>query len=144
MDLGREICTPNKPLCNTCPVSIYCNAYVNNDVDKYPIRMKKRSYPHYRVAVGIILKNSQILISKRKANGLLGGLWEFPGGKIKMGESDQECIVREVLEELNVLVFPNFYYLSMGFWCCVLGYMLGFKKYYCFGLLLNLDLVTRT
>ena len=44
----------------------------------------------------------QILIDKRKAGGALGGLWEFPGGKIEAGETVAECIVREIQEELAI------------------------------------------
>ena len=106
MDLGRELCTPTHPSCQTCPVQNYCSSFVDNTVDKYPIRLKKQPAPNLKVAVGIIWKNNKILISRRKNGGFLGGLWEFPGGKIKQGESGSECVVRELLEELNVLVHP--------------------------------------
>ena len=59
------------------------------------------------VAVGVVWKGNKILISKRKENGLLGGLWEFPGGKIKNDEGAKACIVREAKEELGVSVQPN-------------------------------------
>ena len=96
MDLGREICTPKNPACYACPIQSHCSAFVNKAVDKYPIKIKKPARPHYYVAVGIIWKNNKILISKRNESGLLGGLWEFPGGKIKNGESGSDCIIREV------------------------------------------------
>ena len=107
MDLGREICTAKNPSCSICPINKYCDSFVNNDVYKYPVKIKRRQRPHYNVAVGMIWKNNQILISKRKEHGLLGGLWEFPGGKIKIGESPTDCVIREVLEELNILVEPK-------------------------------------
>ena len=104
MDLGREICRPRKPLCTICPISMFCNSFVNNSVDKYPIKLRPIIKRHYNVAVGIIWHKNQILISKRKINGLLGGLWEFPGGKIEKGECARECVVREVKEELGICV----------------------------------------
>lgn len=107
MDLGREICTPKNPDCNVCPVMGYCKAFVENSVDKYPVRHKRKLRPHYNVAVGIIWKNDKILISKRRENGLLGGLWEFPGGKLLENESAPDCLVREVREELNIVVIPG-------------------------------------
>ena len=107
MDLGREICTPKNPACNICPIMIFCDAAVNNSVDKYPVRAKSKKKPHYRIAAGIIWKKNQILVAKRKESGLLGGLWEFPGGKIKTDETAVKCIIREVREELGVCVRPG-------------------------------------
>lgn len=109
MDLGREICTPNNPSCYVCPVKNHCSAHLNNVVAKYPVKVKKTRAPHYYVAVGIIWKNNRILISKRNESGMLGGLWEFPGGKIKIGETSPDCVIREVQEELDVLVSPIFH-----------------------------------
>ena len=107
MDLGREICKSDNPTCVLCPVSKFCKAFVNNFVDKYPVKIKPAKKPHYNIAAGIIWNKGQILISKRRENGLLGGLWEFPGGKIEKNENTQTCIVREVKEELGVLVQPT-------------------------------------
>jgi 8-oxo-dGTP diphosphatase len=59
--------------------------------------------PHKRIGVAVIWNQSgQILIDKRKAGGTMGGLWEFPGGKIEPGETVAECIVREIREELAI------------------------------------------
>lgn len=102
MDLAREVCKPKKPLCNQCPVSHFCTAFIKNTVDQYPVKEKRKKRPHYHVAVGIIWKNDFILVSKRKSNSLLGGLWEFPGGKLQNGESSEECIKREIWEELGI------------------------------------------
>ena len=107
MDLGREICKSDNPTCVLCPVSKFCKAFVNNFVDKYPVKIKPAKKPHYNIAAGIIWNKGQILISKRRENGLLGGLWEFPGGKIEKDENAQTCIIREVKEELGVLVQPT-------------------------------------
>ena len=49
---------------------------------------------------------ARLLIAQRKPNVFLGGFWEFPGGKIEEGESVQECLAREVYEELGVRVRP--------------------------------------
>jgi mutator protein MutT len=59
------------------------------------------SLPHKKVGAAVIWSPSgQILIDKRKAEGAMGGLWEFPGGKIEPGETVPECILREIREEL--------------------------------------------
>ena len=58
-----------------------------------------------RVTVAIIESENKILIAQRKANdNLFGGLWEFPGGKIEDGETPEECMARELKEELEIEV----------------------------------------
>ena len=104
MDLGRTICKPQNPLCYDCPISNRCNAYKKNLISKYPMKMKTKKIPHFNVAVGVIWKNDNILITRRKLGGLLGGLWEFPGGKLNKNESSEDCVIREVYEETGVEV----------------------------------------
>ena len=104
MDLGRDICKPKKPICNKCPISISCNAYNKKQISKYPVKIKPKKIPHYNIAVGVVWKDNNILIAKRKVGGLLGGLWEFPGGKLYKNESSAECVIREIYEETGVRV----------------------------------------
>ncbi len=63
------------------------------------------------VAIGILVESRQaatcVLIARRKADAVLGGYWELPGGKIEPGESPQQCLVREFEEELGVVVEPG-------------------------------------
>ena len=56
------------------------------------------------VGVGVVEKDGKILITQRKYEDHLGGIWEFPGGKFKEGESDQSCVAREMKEELGISV----------------------------------------
>ena len=56
------------------------------------------------VACGLIEKNQQLLICQRSADMKLPLKWEFPGGKLEEGETLQECLLREVLEEINLSV----------------------------------------
>ena len=104
MDLGSTICKPKNPKCIECNVHDFCKAYMHNSVDNYPLPEKKKKIPHHKIAVGLIWKENKILISKRHSHVMLGGLWEFPGGKIKDAESAKECVRREIKEELNVNV----------------------------------------
>lgn len=55
-----------------------------------------------KVAAALLIKNGRVLIAKRKANDLLANKWEFPGGKIEVGESPEECLRREIKEEFQV------------------------------------------
>jgi mutator protein MutT len=59
--------------------------------------------PHKRIGVAVIWnQQQQILIDKRKPTGAMGGMWEFPGGKIEAGETVADCIQREIREELGI------------------------------------------
>ncbi len=61
--------------------------------------------PHKFIGVAVIWnERGQILIDRRKASGLHGGLWEFPGGKIEPGETVEACIQREIWEELGIVI----------------------------------------
>jgi 8-oxo-dGTP diphosphatase len=67
--------------------------------------MSEISYflPHKIIGVGVIWNDQkQILIDRRRQEGTMGGLWEFPGGKIELGETVEECIQREIKEELGI------------------------------------------
>ncbi|MGH7205699.1 MAG: 8-oxo-dGTP diphosphatase MutT [Nitrospiraceae bacterium] len=57
---------------------------------------------HIQVAAGLILREGRYLIARRKVGVHLGGLWEFPGGKCEPGESLEDCLRRELREELGV------------------------------------------
>jgi len=56
------------------------------------------------VAAAFVDAQSRILIAQRPLNKQLGGLWEFPGGKVEVGERPEDALVREVREELDVAV----------------------------------------
>lgn len=56
------------------------------------------------VSAGLIFRNGKLLITQRHADAHLGGLWEFPGGKREGGETFEQCLVRELREELGVEV----------------------------------------
>jgi A/G-specific adenine glycosylase len=104
MDLGAMTCTPRNPACRKCPVNRTCTANRLGLQAKRPAKGKKKSKPHKQIAVGIIWKGKKILIARRFDRDLLGGLWEFPGGHRERGESLEECVAREVREELDVTV----------------------------------------
>ncbi len=63
------------------------------------------SIPHKIIGVAVIWNHQkQILIDRRRSQGTMGGLWEFPGGKIEPGETIPECIQREIEEELGIQI----------------------------------------
>ncbi|HDP35517.1 MAG TPA: A/G-specific adenine glycosylase [Candidatus Hydrogenedentes bacterium] len=104
MELGARLCIPRAPFCSECPVQKQCDAYARNIQDNLPVRTPKKPRPHYAVAVAVIHKNGRYLIGKRPSQGFLGGLWEFPGGRIQAGENAADAVARECREELGVAV----------------------------------------
>ena len=58
------------------------------------------------VVIGIVVRDRKILICQRRQEDRLGGYWEFPGGKQEPGESHQQCLTRELAEELQIRVRP--------------------------------------
>lgn len=102
MDLGALICTPRQPNCNDCPLNSSCEAFALGVQTDRPVKLSKKPIPHYTVSSAIIQRDEQVLIAQRPADGLLGGLWEFPGGKVEPGEDFVSGLKREIREELGV------------------------------------------
>lgn len=103
MDLGATVCTPKHPNCSHCPWMSQCQAYNLGIQAQLPMREISSPLPHKIIGVAVIWnEQEQILIDRRRQEGLLGGLWEFPGGKIEPGETIEECIKREIKEELGI------------------------------------------
>jgi A/G-specific adenine glycosylase len=102
MELGALVCTPASPNCAVCPLVRRCAAHRGGTVARYPRRVASRPVPEVRIAVGVVFKNGRVLITRRPAQGLLGGLWEFPGGKLREGEAPPAACVREIKEEVNL------------------------------------------
>lgn len=103
MDLGATVCTPHHPACGVCPWNHHCQAYNLGIQAELPMSDRRAPLPHKLIGVAVI-RNQQgkILIDRRRQEGLLGGLWEFPGGKVEPGETIAECIAREIREELGI------------------------------------------
>jgi A/G-specific adenine glycosylase len=104
MDLGASICLPKNPLCGSCPLSNWCMAFEHGTQPIRPIKADKAPIPHYHAAAGVLVHKGKVLIGRRPEEKLLGGLWEFPGGKQDPGEDLKACLMRELKEELDVQV----------------------------------------
>ena len=102
MDLGAAICKSRRPLCPRCPVQAWCQAFGRGVQEKRPIRRPARPVPGRAVTAAILRRGSQVLIGRRPEGKLLGGLWEFPGGKCEGRESLEACLRRELKEELDI------------------------------------------
>lgn len=107
MELGATVCRIKRPQCFKCPFVKQCQANRHGLTDKIPYRSVRPSPPHYPVALAVIFNTeNRVYIQRRPSKGHLGGLWEFPGGKIKPGESPRGALIRECREELKTEVDP--------------------------------------
>ena len=114
MELGARVCTPTNPACGGCPGRTVCRACQElEDPAVLPRKAPKKKRPHYQVAAGVISKGRQLLIAQRPSDGMLGGLWEFPGGKQEQGETLEACLRREVEEELAIEIDVGSHLLSV-------------------------------
>jgi A/G-specific adenine glycosylase len=103
MELGATVCTPSNPNCERCPLQVGCIAYKTASTNEIPYKSPAKKRPHHHIGVGIILnENNEVLIALRPEDAMLGGLWEFPGGKKEKNESIQETVKRELKEELDI------------------------------------------
>lgn len=112
MELGQQICLPARPMCLLCPLSAHCLARQRGTQLERPVRPPRQRTPHYDVVAGIIWQtraevgnpDGKFLIAQRPFDGLLGGLWEFPGGKQEPNETLPHALVREIEEELAMQI----------------------------------------
>ena len=105
MELGATLCLPKVPRCLICPVKAHCVASQKGTQMERPVKgVKKAPLPHLQIGVGVVWHKDKVLIQQRPNEGLLGGLWEFPGGKQEAGETIEETVTRELREELSIQV----------------------------------------
>lgn len=132
MELGATVCTPSNPKCEECPLSVDCVAYQTVRTDSIPYKSPAKKVPHHHIGVGLIVnKNNELLIALRPNDVMLGGLWEFPGGKKENGEDIEETVRRELEEELGVDVqvydqfmklkhaYSHFKITLHAYWCSI-------------------------
>jgi len=102
MDLGAVVCTPRRPRCDKCPIRRHCVALATGRQEKLPVKAPRKQTPHYEIAAGVVWRRGRVLIDRRKPDAMLGGLWEFPGGKRRPDETLEQACIREVREEVGI------------------------------------------
>ena len=94
MELGALVCRPRNPDCTACPLAAACSARARGVQADYPARLARRPVP-VRPEVAIALRRGgRLLLARRDGTGLLGGLWELPGGGVVPGETAAEAAAR--------------------------------------------------
>ena len=106
MELGALVCTPRNPTCSACPLNGFCKAHAVGTEKARPIRRKSKALPHHHVASAVVFSDQEdrVLLIQRPPQGLLGGLWGFPGGILAEGESADSGVVRTVAAQTGVEV----------------------------------------
>jgi A/G-specific adenine glycosylase len=104
MELGATLCSPGAPNCAECPMRAFCLSFQDGHAGARPLPRAKRPVPTYEVAVGLLWVRGRFFVQRRPEEGLLGGLWELPGGKLREGETPEEALVRELKEETGAAV----------------------------------------
>jgi A/G-specific adenine glycosylase len=82
MDLGASICLPKNPRCLICPLMEICEARRLGIQEQRPVLKPRQQTPSYVHAAAVIQRRGRVLLAKRPSKGLLGGLWEFPNGRV--------------------------------------------------------------
>ncbi|MCC6796867.1 MAG: A/G-specific adenine glycosylase [Candidatus Hydrogenedentes bacterium] len=114
MELGARVCTPKVPLCVDCPVMKHCRARAVGVELQRPVRKQKKETPRREMVAAAIKQKGNYLLAKRPQNGLLGGMWELPGGAVRNGETHQRALTRELKENFGLCVKPGKLIASVG------------------------------
>ncbi|MDH4230116.1 MAG: A/G-specific adenine glycosylase [Nitrospirota bacterium] len=107
MELGATVCFPREPRCVTCPVSHLCLARSGGEPEHYPVLLKRPPTPHHPIAVAVVADAAgRLLLVRRPDSGLLGGLWEFPGGRCHADEPPEAGVVARLAERFTLHIVP--------------------------------------
>lgn len=114
MEVGATVCTPRNPKCAACPLRPACRGFRTGCPERFPVKVPKAPIPVVEVCAAVAWRDAEtFLIAQRHPNGLLGGMWEFPGGKREAAETDAACVRRELQEELGIEVVVCEYFLRV-------------------------------
>lgn len=103
MELGALVCG-KRPQCGECPIQGQCESLRLGIVHERPVPGRAKELVPLEVVTGVLRHQGRYLIQKRLPQGVWGGLWEFPGGRIEPGESPETAVVREFREETDLAV----------------------------------------
>ncbi len=101
MELGALVCR-KAPRCGLCPWSGFCRARHLGVADRRPVRDDARGVTALQTVAGLLEAAGRVLVHRRPAGGVWGGLWEFPGGGVPPEETPQAALLRHIREETGI------------------------------------------
>jgi A/G-specific adenine glycosylase len=107
MELGALVCTPRAPRCPACPLRRGCAARRAGDPEALPRAARKPAPRALEAVAGLVLRGGRALAVRRPARGLLGGLWELPGGELAPHEPPEAGLRRTLLERTGLAVVAS-------------------------------------
>jgi len=102
MELGSTLCLPRAPLCGECPLSAPCRARALGVQQERPIPKERAPAPHRQWVASFIERDGCLLVVRRAPRGLLGGLWELPGGEVALEEPRAAALAHHLRSKLGV------------------------------------------
>jgi A/G-specific adenine glycosylase len=102
MELGATVCTPRSPRCEVCPIAARCRARESGDPEAIPVKRPRPKPKRLEAAAAFLKRRGRVLAVRRPPRGLLGGLWELPGGELGAAESPEEGLARSMRERVGL------------------------------------------
>jgi len=102
MELGATVCTPRSPLCQACPIATHCRARESGDPEAIPVKRPRAKPKRLEAAAAFLERRGKALAVRRPPRGLLGGLWELPGGELRDQENPEEGLARSIRERVGL------------------------------------------
>ena len=103
MELGALVCTPRKPRCPACPIARDCAARKAGDAEALPIKRRATRVRKLEGVAAWLTRGGRVLAVRRPPEGLLGGLWELPGGELETGENAEQGLARCLRERVGMV-----------------------------------------
>jgi A/G-specific adenine glycosylase len=104
MELGATVCTPKSPACERCPLEALCLARIAGEEREIPIPRIKKPVKVVPVAFALVESHDRVLLVRRNAREVLGGLWSLPGGEMKSNDADRRSLAIRVREQTGLKI----------------------------------------
>ncbi len=104
MEFGALVCTPRQPSCMSCILADFCCSHQRKTVEQRPVTGKTTKKIDIRMSCGVIRRDDVFYIQRRLNDVVWGGLWEFPGGRLRDRETAKEAVRRGIYEKTKFTV----------------------------------------